>query len=110
MQPELLEEFVDRVGSSVLSKKQGKQRIVSFERLTLLIQGHILEENHYNRSVYKTHPCDKGSLEDTQNLHVADFAKLTTGIERYSFQPTLHHSANATILVDTPPQVGCFEL
>ena len=104
----MLEEFVDREGSSLLSKKQGKQRIVSFERPILLIQSHILEENHY-RSIYKTHPCDKASLEDAKSLDGADLAKLTTGIEGYSYQSTLNQSANATILVNTTPQ-GCFEL
>ena len=52
---------------------------------------------------YTLHPSDEGSLQDAQELHITDFAKIATGIDNYKIPPTLCRSAMATILVDSAP-------
>ena len=43
------------------------------------------------------------SLKEAQELHLADFAKIATGLEDYIFPPTLNQSAIANLLVDSTP-------
>ena len=101
--PVTLGAFIGREGSYLLNRKQGEHRIFSFEDPILsLTRGHILGENPPS-SEYQPHPSDVSSLEDVQELHLADFAKIATGLEGYIFQPTLNRSAIATLLVDSTP-------
>ena len=53
-----------------------------------------MEKNHHRANT---------SLEDAQELHVADFTKIATGFEGYIFPPTLNRGAIATLLVDSTP-------
>ena len=100
-QPVTLGEFIGRAGSYFLSRKKGEQRIFSFEDpIVSLTRGHILGEKP-PPSGYKPHPSDVTSLEDAQELHLTDFAKIATGFEDYIFPPTLNRSAIATLLVDS---------
>ena len=89
--------------SYFLNKKQGEQRTFSFEDLILsLTRGHILGEKPLP-SGYQPHPSDESPLEDVKELHLADFAKIATGVEDYVFPPTLNRSAIVTLLVDSTP-------
>ena len=100
VQPVMLGEFVGREGSYFLSRKQGEQRIFPFEDPILsLTQGHILEEKP-PRSGYQFHLPDEGSLEDTQELLLADFAKIATGLEAHVFPPTLNRVVNCLLATD----------
>ena len=90
VQPVMLGEFVGREGSYFLNRKQSEQRIFSFEDPILpMTQGHILEEKP-PRSGYQLHLPDEGSLEDTQELLLADFVKIAAGLEAHVFPPTLN--------------------
>ena len=67
-----------------------------------LTRGHILGETppssgHQPRLSYVS------SLEDAQELYLADFAKIATGLEGYIFPHTLNRSAISTLLVDSTP-------
>ena len=42
-------------------------------------------------------------LEDAQELHLTDSAKIATGFKDYIFPPTLNWSAIVTLLVDSTP-------
>ena len=101
-QPVPLGEFIDRKGSYFLSRKKGEHGIFSFEEPTLsLTRGDILEEKP--SSGYLPHPSNVSSLEDAQELHLTDFAKIATGFEGYIFPPTLNQRAIANFLVDSTP-------
>ena len=128
--PVTLGEFVDHKGSYCLNREQGEQ-IFSFEDPILwLIRGHILGEKpapsrdinlfvqrlhlvvdprpHPRRKTsaerrYQPHPSHESSLEDVQELHLADFTRITTGLEGCVFPLTLNRSAIATVLVDSTP-------
>ena len=64
-----------------MSRKKGEQRIfLSEEPILSLTRGHILGEK--TSSGYQPHPSDVSSLEDAQELHLTDFAKIATGFER----------------------------
>ena len=79
VQPVTLEEFIDSEGLYFLNMKQGESRIVSFEDpISSLTRGRILGEIP-PPSGYQPCPFDEGSLEDAQELHLTDFAKLVTG-------------------------------
>ena len=102
-QPITLGEFIGREGSYFLNRKKGEQRIFSFEDpIVLLTRGHILGEKP-PPSGYQPHPSDVTSLEDAQELHLTDFAKIATAFEDYIFPFTLNRSAIATLLVDSTP-------
>ena len=74
----MLGEFVGREGSYFLNRKQGEQRIASFEDPILsLTRGHTLGEKP-PPSGYQSHPSDKGSLEDA---HLVGFVKIATGLD-----------------------------
>ena len=93
-----LGELISREGSYLSNRKQG---IFSFEDPILsLTRGHNLGEKP-RPSGYQHHPSDESSLEDAQELHLADFTKIATGLEDYVFLPTLNRSAIATLLVDS---------
>ena len=47
--------------------------------------------------------CPAQLVEDAQELHLADFAKIATGLEGYTSPPTLSRSVIATLLVDFTP-------
>ena len=99
-----LGKFIGRDGSYFLNRKQGEQRIFSFEDPILsLTRGHIPGEKPPS-SGYQPHPFDVSSLEDAQELHLADFAKISTGLEGYIFPPTLHLSVISTLSSSTPPR------
>ena len=101
VQPVTLGEFIGRKCPYFLSRKKGEQGIFSFENPILsLTRGHILGEKPPS-SGYQPHPSDVSSLEDAQELHLADFAKIATGFEGYIFPPTLNRSAIATLLIDS---------
>ena len=86
-----------------MNKGWGEQAIFSFEGLILsLTCGHILGAKP-SPSGYTPHSSDEGSLEEAQELHLADFAKVATGMDDYVFPPTLSKNAIATILVDSVP-------
>ena len=103
VQPVTLGEFIGREGSYFLKRKQGEQRIFSFkDPILLLTQGHILGEKP-PPSGYQPHLYDENSLEDAQELHLADFAKIATGLGGYVFPPTLDRNAIGTLLVDSTP-------
>ena len=103
VRPVKLGEFIGREGSYFLSRKKGEQKIFSFEDPTIsLTRGHILGEKPPPNG-YQPHPSDVDSLEDAQELHLTDFAKIATGFEDYIFPPTLNRSAIATLLVDSTP-------
>ena len=76
-----LGEFIGREGSYFLSRKKSEQKIFSFEdSIMSLTRGHILGEKP-PPSGYQPHPSDADSLEDAQELHLTDFAKIATGFE-----------------------------
>ena len=103
VQPVTLGEFVGREGLYFLNRKQGEQKIVSFEDPILsLTRGHILGGKPQPNG-YQSHLSDVRSLEDAQELHLANFAKITTGLGGYGFPPTLNRSAIGTLLVDSTP-------
>ena len=103
VRPVTLNKFIGREGSYLLSRKKGEQKSFSFEDpIMSLTRGHILGEKPPS-SEYQPHPSDVGSLEDAQELHLTDFAKIATGFEDYIFPPTLNRSAIATLLVDSTP-------
>ena len=100
IQPVTLGEFVGREGSYVLNRKQGKQMIFTFEDPILsLTRGHILGEKP-PPSGCQPHPSEKCSLEDTQELHLADFAKIATVLEGYVFPPPLNPSGPSRVFTD----------
>ena len=102
-QPTTLGEFIGREGSYFLNRKKGEQKIFSFEGPILsLTRSHILGEKPPPSS-YQPHSSDVDSLEEAQELHLADFAKIATGLEDYIFPPTLNRSAIANLLVDSTP-------
>ena len=102
-QPVTLGEFIGGGGSYFLSRKKDEHKIVLFEDpIVSLIQGHIHGEKPAP-SGYQPHPSDVTSLEDAQEFHLTDFAKIATGFEDYIFPPTLNRSAIATLLVDSTP-------
>ena len=102
LQPVTLGKFIGRGGSYFLRKK-GERKIFSFEDpIMSLTRGHILGERPLP-SGYQPHPSDADSLEDAQELHLTDFAKIATGFEDYIFPPTLNRNAIATLLVDSTP-------
>ena len=101
VRPVTLGEFIGREGSYFLSRKKGEQKIFSFEDLIMsLTRGHILGEKP-PPSGYQPRPSDVGSLEDAQEPHLKDFAKIATGCEDYIFSPTLSRSAIAALLIDS---------
>ena len=101
VQPVTLGEFIGRERSYFLNRKKGEQRIFSFEdHILLLTRGHILGEKLPSRG-YQPHPSDGSSLEDAQEIQLADFAKIATGFEGYIFPPTLNRSVIATLPVDS---------
>ena len=103
VQPVTLGKFIGREGSYFLDRKQGEQRIFSFEVPILsLTRGHILGETP-PPSGYQPHPFDASSLEDAQELYLTDFPKFATGLKGYVFPPTINRSAIATLLVDSTP-------
>ena len=103
VQPTTLDEFIGRGDSYFLSRKKGEQKIFSFEDpIMSLTRGHLLGEKP-PPSGYQPHPSDVGSLEDAQELHLTDFAKIATGFEDYIFPTTLNRSDIATLLVDSTP-------
>ena len=100
-QPVPLGEFIGRKGSYFLSRKKGELVIFSFEKPILsLTRGHVLGEKPPS-SGYLTHASDVSSLEDAQELHLTDFAKIATGFEGYIVPPTLRQSVFANVLVDS---------
>ena len=99
----MLGEFIGREGSYFLSRKRGEQGIFLFEDpIWSLTRGHILGERPPS-SGYQDRPSDVSSLEDAQELHLTDFAKIATGFEGHIFPPTLNRSAITTLLVDSTP-------
>ena len=54
-------------------------------------------------SGYQPLPSDSISIEDAQELHLTDFAKIATGFEDYTSPPTLNWNAIATLLADSTP-------
>ena len=98
-----LGEFICREGSYFSSRKKGEQGIFSFEEPILSpTRNHILGEKPPSNG-YLSHPSDVSSLEDAQNLHLTDFAKIVTGFEGYLFPHTLNRSAIANFLVVSTP-------
>ena len=99
----MLGAFIGREGSYFSNRKKDEQKIFSFEDPILsLTRGHILREK-IPSSGYLPHPSNASSLEDAQELHLADFAKIATGFEGYIFPPTLSRSVITTLLVDCTP-------
>ena len=85
-----------------MNRKKGEHKIFSFEDpVVSLTRGHMLGEKP-PPSGYQP-PSDMTSLEDAQELHLTDFAKIATGFEDCIFPPTLNRSAIATLLVDSTP-------
>ena len=103
-QPVTLGEFLGREGPFFLNnRKEGEQRIFSFEDPILpLTRGHIRGEKSLP-SGYQLHLSDEGSLEDDQELHLVNFAKIATSLEGYVFSPKLNRSAIAPLLVHSTP-------
>ena len=102
-QPVTLGESIGRLGSYFLSRKKCEQGVFSFEESILsLTRGHILGEKPPS-SGYLPHPSDMSSLEDAQELHLTDFAKLPTGFEGYIFPPTFNRSTIVKLLADSTP-------
>ena len=98
-----LGEFVGCKGSYFLNRKQTERGIFSFEDPILsLTRGRVLGEK-LPPSGYPPHPSDELLLEDAQELHLADSAKVATALEGYVFPPTLNRSTIATLLVDSTP-------
>ena len=103
VQPVRLGDFIGRGGSYCLKRKKGEQRIFSFEdHMVSSTRGHILGERP-SPSAYQPYPSDVSSLEDAQELHLTDFAKIATGFADYTFPPTLNRSAITTLFVDSTP-------
>ena len=98
-----LGEFICREGSYFLSRKKGEQKIFSFEDpIVSPTRGYILGEKPPPTG-YQPHPSDVDLLEDAQELHLTDFAKIATEFEAYVFPPTLNRSAIASLFVDSTP-------
>ena len=89
VQPVTLGELVGCEGSYLLNRKQGKHRIFLFQDPILLTRDHILGKK-LPPSGYQPHPFDEGSLEDANEFHLADFAKIATGLEGYASPHTLN--------------------
>ena len=103
VRPVTLGEFIGREGSYFLNRKKGEQKIFSFEdSIMLLTRGHILGEKPPS-SGYQPRSSDVNSLEDAQELHLTDSAKIATRFEDYIFPPTLDRGAIAALLVDSTP-------
>ena len=87
-----------------MRRKKGEQRIFSFEDpIVPLTRGHVLGEKP-PPSGYQPCLSDVSSLEDVQEFHLTDFAKIATGFEDYTFPHTLNNRiAIATILVGSTP-------
>ena len=95
-----LGEFISREGSYFMNRKRGEQRGFTFEDSILpLTRRHIIRDKA-SLSGYYPHPSAVSSLEDAQELHLAKFAKIATGLEGYISPPILNRSVIATFLVD----------
>ena len=90
VQPVTLDDFIGREGSYFVNRKQGEQKIFSFEDYPTLsmTRDHILGEKP-PLGGYQPHPPDASSLEDAQEFNIADFIKIATGFEGYIFPLTL---------------------
>ena len=60
-----------------------------------------MEKTHHRGDINAIRPMEVHG--DAQELHLADFAKIATGLQGYVFPPAPNRSAIATILVDPTP-------
>ena len=105
VQPVTLDEFIGGEGSYFLNRKKDEQRIPSFEDSTFsLTRGQILGEKPTS-SGYQPHSSDVSSLEDAQDLHLADFAKIARVVKGTPSHP---HSTGAPLppSLSAPPRAG----
>ena len=76
--------------------REKSHRLLSLTRVLIFGEKPSLSE-------YVPHPSDAWPLQDPQELHFSDFAKIATGEEEFILPPTVNSSAAANILVDTFP-------
>ena len=57
--------------------------------------------------LYIAHPADAARLEEAEELHFNDYAKITTGQEHYMIPQTVNKSVAANVIADftSPPML-----
>ena len=101
-----LEEFLGRRGAYFLKRGNGERAIYSFnEPIISLNRAHIMGEKPTEG--YIAHPADAARLEEAEELHFNDYAKITTGQEHYVIPQTVSKSAAANVIADftSPPML-----
>ena len=89
-----LGEFLGRRGAYFLKRGNGERAIYSFnEPIISLNRAHIMGEKPTEG--YIAHPADAARLEEAEELHFNDYAKITTGQEHYVIPQTVSKSAAA---------------
>ena len=101
-----LGEFLGRRGAYFLKRGNGERAIYSFnEPIISLNRAHIMGEKPTEG--YIAHPADAARLEEAEELHFNDYAKITTGQEHYVIPQTVSKSAAANVIADftSPPML-----
>ena len=99
-----LGEFLRRRDAYFLKRGNGERAIYSFsEPIISLNRAYIMGEKPTEG--YTAHPADAARLEEAEELHFNDYAKITTGQEHYVIPQTVSKSAAANVIADftSPP-------
>ena len=96
-------EFLGRRDAYCLKRGNGERAIYSFnEPIISLNRAHIMGKKPTEG--YIAHPADAARLEEAEELHFNDYAKITTGQEHYVIPQTVSESAAANVIaVSTSP-------
>ena len=102
-----LGEFLGRRGAYFLKRGNGERAIHSFnEPIISLNRAHIMGEKPTEG--YIAHPADAARLEEAEELHFNDYAKITTGQEHYVIPQTVSKAQRQTSS-QTSRLLQCYE-
>ena len=99
-----LGQFLGRRGAYLLKRGNGEGAIYSFnEPIISLNRAHIMGEKPTEG--YIAHLADAARLEEAEELHFNDYAKITSGKDHYVIPQTVSKSAAANVIADftSPP-------
>ena len=89
--------FLGRRGAYFPNRGNGERAIYSFnEPIIALNRAHIMGKKPTEG--YIAHPADVARLEETEELHFKDNAKITTGQEHYVIPQTVSKNAAANVI------------
>ena len=101
-----LGKILRRGGAYFLKRGNGERAIYSFNEPSMsLNRAHIMGQKPTEG--YIAHPADVARLEEAEELHFNDDAKITTGQKRYVILQTVSKSAAANLIADltSPPML-----